>query len=173
MASEQSKKTAKPTYAFGVPELAAKNIYRICVPMPGNPLKVLNSYVVMEGARPLVIDLGFDMQECYDALTGGLHKLGLSWDNVDVFFTHGHPDHCGLVNQVARPSTTFYAGFSNFYQLLEDYHVHNRGCRAWLAGGYELLPQGCSKPPVTPQERQQIIDQSIDYSGMDEVGNFA
>lgn len=169
MAGEQLRKPSKKSYVFGVPELAARNIYRICVPMPGNPLKVLNSYVVMEGSRPLVIDLGFDMQECYDALTRGLRALDLSWDDVDVFFTHGHPDHCGLVNQVKRASTTFYAGFSNFYQLLEDYHVHNRGCRAWLAGSYELLPQGCSRPPVTQEERQQIINRTIDYSGMDEV----
>ncbi|WP_165247116.1 MBL fold metallo-hydrolase [Adlercreutzia sp. ZJ141] len=169
MANRQWRKNTKATYEFGVPELVGNNIYRICIPMPGNPLKVLNSYVVMEGSRPLVIDLGFDMRECYEALTEGLRALDLSWDDVDIFFTHGHPDHCGLVNRVKRPSTTFYAGFGGFYQLLKEYHVHNRGFQEWMSGGYELLPEGCDKPPVTQEERRQILSRSIDYSDMDEV----
>ena len=154
---------------FGIPELVTRGIYRIGVPLPNNPLCSLNSYVVMEDPRPLIIDLGFDMQECYDALTDGLHALGLSWNDVDVFFTHGHPDHCGLVNRVRRPGTSFYAGFGSFYELHVGNHVHNRGFRAWMAGSYEILPQGCSFPPISPEERQQIIQHSIDYSTMDEV----
>ena len=34
------------------------NIYTIPVPLPGNPLKCLNSYVIKDGARSLVIDTG-------------------------------------------------------------------------------------------------------------------
>lgn len=123
----------------------------------------------MEGARPLVIDLGFDKQECYDVLTRGLAALDLSWDDVDIFFTHGHPDHCGMVNMVRRPATTFYAGFGSFYEPQEVHYVDNRGFRAWMQGGYELLPQGCNRPQVTPDEKRLIAKQLIDYSSMEEV----
>lgn len=151
------------------PEQVARDVYRICVPLPNNPLRALNSYVILEGARPLVIDLGFNKQECYDVLVSGLAALGLAWDDVDVFFTHGHPDHCGMVNMVRRPSTTFYAGFASFYEPQEVHHVDNRGFRAWLQGGYEFLPQGYSRPQVTSEEKLQIAQQSIDYSSMEEV----
>ena len=151
------------------PEQVARGVYRICVPLPNNPLRAVNSYVVMDSHRPLVIDLGFDLQECYDVLTSGLAALDLTWDDVDVFFTHGHPDHCGMVNMVERPSTTFYAGFSSFYEPQEVHHVDNRGFRAWIQGAYEFLPQGVSRPQVTPEEKLQIIQHSIDYSSMEEV----
>ncbi len=154
---------------YGTARLVARDIYQICSPLPNNPLRSLNSYVVLEGKRPLVIDLGFGVRECYEALTGGLHQLGIDWSDVDVFFTHGHPDHCGMVNMVKRPQMSFYAGFEDFFDLQRIYHVDNRGFRAWMGGGYELLPQGCSRPQITSEERQQILDQSIDYSSMAEV----
>ena len=154
------------TPQIGVPEQVASDIYRICVPLPDNPLRTLNSYVIAEGERPLVVDLGFDLPECYEALTRGLHSLDISWEDVDVLFTHGHPDHCGMINRVARPKTTFYAGFRSFYDVHEEYHVHNRGFLAWLRGGYELLPKGCIFPPVSEQERRQILNHAIDYSSM-------
>lgn len=165
--STGDEKTLAPQ--AGAPEQVARNIYRICVPLPNNPLRTLNSYVIAEGDRPLVVDLGFDLSECYEALTHGLHSLDISWEDVDVFFTHGHPDHCGMINRVARPKTTFYAGFGSFYDVHAEYHVHNRGFLAWLNGGYELLPNDCDAPPISELERQQIINRTIDYSSMGEV----
>ena len=37
----------------------AKNIYRIEVPMPDNPLRILNSYFIRGEERDLLIDTGF------------------------------------------------------------------------------------------------------------------
>ena len=163
-----SAKCKYPTQ-FGIPHLVARDIYQICVPLPNNALRVLNCYVVMEQPRPLVIDTGFDMPECYDALTQGLNALGLSWDEVDIFFTHGHPDHCGLVNRVGHENTTFYAGFSSFHELHRAYYAEIRGFRAWMSGGCEILPEGCLHPVLTAEEDQNVRDAAYDYGDMDEV----
>ena len=48
------------------------DIYKIYVPLPNNPLKNLNSYVVKTENKNLIIDTGFNMPECYEALTEGL-----------------------------------------------------------------------------------------------------
>ena len=44
------------------------NIYTIPVPLPNNPLRNLNSYVILDGERSLVIDTGFRKEECRKAL---------------------------------------------------------------------------------------------------------
>lgn len=43
---------------------AEPDIYRIEVPLPNNPLRYLNSYVVRGRDRFLVIDTGFNRPEC-------------------------------------------------------------------------------------------------------------
>jgi hypothetical protein len=38
------------------------NLYRTEIPLPRSPLKWLNSYIVKEGYRFLIIDIGFNQQ---------------------------------------------------------------------------------------------------------------
>lgn len=82
-------------------EKIEENIYRIQVPLPGNPLKSLNSYVIV-GKRALVIDTGFNMEECHSQLRRGLEELGLKLKKVDVLATHLHADHLGLAGKIAN-----------------------------------------------------------------------
>lgn len=77
-------------------EEVGKNIYRIGVVMPNNPLKELNSYFIRGGDSDLLIDTGFRRQECRDALTAGLAELGSESARRDVLVTHMHSDHSGL-----------------------------------------------------------------------------
>lgn len=74
-----------------------KNIYKILVPLPGNPLKSLNSYVIEaeNSGRHLLIDTGFNRPECFDVLMAGLEELGIAPADTDVFLTHLHSDHAG------------------------------------------------------------------------------
>lgn len=74
-----------------------KNIYSINVPLPGNPLKWLNSYFIRgeNGCRSLLIDTGFNRPECLEALMSGLRELNADLAQTDVFLTHVHSDHTG------------------------------------------------------------------------------
>ena len=47
------------------------HLWRIEVPLPGNPLKSINSYVIKSPSRNLIIDTGLDRQECLDAILAG------------------------------------------------------------------------------------------------------
>lgn len=78
-------------------EQAYKNIYRIYIPLTGNPLKSLNSYLIKaEGAgKNLLIDTGFNCEECLEALLAGMEELGATAENTDVFISHLHSDHSG------------------------------------------------------------------------------
>ena len=92
-------------------------IWRIDVPLPENPLKNLNSYVIRSQGHMLVIDTGFNRAECRQALWAGLEQLGVIPEKTELFLTHLHSDHCGLVQ-----------GFVD------------RGCRVYLSRlDYEYL----------------------------------
>lgn len=87
----------------------AKNIYRIEVPLPKNPMKLLNSYLIKGKDRNLLIDTGFNRPECREALFSALEELHLSLDNTDFFITHLHADHSGQIFGLKTQKNTAYA----------------------------------------------------------------
>lgn len=72
------------------------DVHRIRVPLPGNSLRNVNSYVVQSGGDALIIDTGFNCDESYDALVGGLREIGVSIADARLFVTHAHADHYSL-----------------------------------------------------------------------------
>jgi glyoxylase-like metal-dependent hydrolase (beta-lactamase superfamily II) len=84
-------------------EKITDNLYRIPVPLPKNPLRELNSYFIRGTDNDLLIDLGFRLPECRDALTAGLAELGSKPERRDVLLTHLHGDHSGLAGDFVGP----------------------------------------------------------------------
>lgn len=119
------------------------DIFCIPVPLPDNPLKNLNVYVVRSGGEALVIDTGFNRPECREALLAGLRELGVDLNRTFLFLTHLHSDHTGLV-------WDFIHGGSRVYMNAIDHEVCCRGTRErW--GGLEDLYRSEGFP-------QEIID---------------
>lgn len=85
----------------------AENLYRKVVPLPNNPLRELNVYIIT-GERNLLIDTGFNRPECEEALQDAFRELGIS--TADVFLTHFHSDHCGLICKLSGRGNSLYAG---------------------------------------------------------------
>jgi len=83
-------------------------LFRIKIPLPESPLKYLNSYVVKGPERNLIIDTGLNREECLSAMQRGLHKLGIDLERSDIFITHLHADHFGLVAKLASESTSVF-----------------------------------------------------------------
>lgn len=83
------------------------HVYRIEVPLPNNPLKALNSYVIT-GERNLVVDTGMNRRECLVAMRAGLEALGADPARTDFFLTHLHADHTGLVAELAGEGSRVY-----------------------------------------------------------------
>lgn len=85
-----------------------KNLYRISVPLIGNPLRVLNAYLIKGEDRELLIDTGFLTEYCFEALTEGLNQIGSKKENRDVLGTHIHSDHIGLAHLMKGEDRTIY-----------------------------------------------------------------
>ncbi len=89
-------------------------IHLIKVPLPDNPLKELNSYFIEDSHRPLLIDVGFNRPECELALKSALEKMDCTFEDVDVLFTHSHPDHVGCIQRIWNDSMTLYGNIGSF-----------------------------------------------------------
>ncbi|MCJ7855623.1 MBL fold metallo-hydrolase [Lachnospiraceae bacterium NSJ-143] len=85
----------------------ADNIYKKAVPLPNNPLREINAYIIT-GEKNLLIDTGFNRPECEEALKSAFTELGI--DSADLFITHLHSDHCGLVAKFAADTSTVFSG---------------------------------------------------------------
>ena len=79
---------------------AAKNIYCFPVPLPRSPLKELNCYIIKGDGRNLLVDVGFNTSVGYDAVMGAFTELGISLADTDIFLTHLHADHTGLIERL-------------------------------------------------------------------------
>lgn len=90
------------------PEEIRPGLYRLEIPLPDTPLKVLNSYVFRGKQRHLIVDTGFNRDECHAAMQEGLQQLGIDLGETDFFITHLHADHFGLLQRLKRPGSTIY-----------------------------------------------------------------
>ena len=101
-------------------EELAENIYRIPVKLPDSPLKELNSYLIRDKVRSLLIDTGFRLPECKEALIAGLEELGERPGSVDIMLTHMHADHSGVASEIVGEGRSIYVGEADC-KLLGDY----------------------------------------------------
>jgi len=114
------------------------NLYRTEIPLPKSPLKWLNSYIVSGGDRFLIIDTGFNREECRNEMNVSLQKLGVDLNKTDIFVTHFHVDHIGLSESLATKNSKVYLNereahhpvfqynnFSDYQQKLLDVCVAN------------------------------------------------
>lgn len=84
------------------------NLFRIKIPLPESPLKYLNSYVIRDSDKSLIIDTGLNRKECLEAMMTGLRKIGVDLEKSDIFITHLHADHFGLVTKLATDTSNIY-----------------------------------------------------------------
>ena len=90
-------------------ERIAEDLWRLDIPLVGNPLKNLNSYLIV-GERSLLIDTGFRQEPCREAMERQLTEVGVDRDRMDIFLTHLHSDHTGLAPELVRPGCRVYIG---------------------------------------------------------------
>lgn len=140
------------------------SLYRIEVPLPQNPLRSINVYVIKDPVRSLIVDTGMNRPECRTALEEGIAALDLDLSAADVFVTHLHADHLGLAKALVRPGTSVFLsrldrawleawdGWESFFPLAEAHGVPADELRAEVAANPSLAFQRDWLPEFTPVE---------------------
>lgn len=136
-------------------EQIGENLYRIGIPLPGNPLKELNSYLIRGTEGDLLIDTGFRREECRIALREGLQKLGVDTERMDVLLTHLHSDHAGLSREFAGSGRKIYITGTDLGILKRDVFgvPYEERYRRYLEEGF----------PRDILESTYINNPSVDY----------
>lgn len=102
------------------------DIYTIYIPLPDNPLKNLNCYVIKTKEKNLIIDTGFNSPVCYESLTTGLNEIGVDLKCTEMFLTHMHSDHTGLVSKIMNDDSVIYMSAEDYEYvklMLQNYWV--------------------------------------------------
>ncbi|MBI2869556.1 MAG: MBL fold metallo-hydrolase [Chloroflexi bacterium] len=107
-----------------IEEIAA-GLFRIEVPLPRNPLRSINAYLLRGEDRALLIDTGLNREECLAEMLADLAKLAVDRTRTDFFVTHFHVDHLGLLAKLAAPASKVYfnkpeADIVNFLAVREN-----------------------------------------------------
>lgn len=165
------------------PEALGDGLWSVPVPIPGNPLGYTLVYA-LESRRGLVlIDAGWEHEESWTALTGGLTTLGLDVADVyGVVVTHHHPDHAGLAGRVRDASGAWIAMHHADAAIVRAFRelVRGGGRRAWDlaalraagAGDADLAEYGQAGPhegrridPPAQPDREVADGDLIDLPG--------
>lgn len=101
-----------PEYQYS--ESVMEGIRLIKVPLPDNPLRMVNAYLILDDERPVLVDVGFNRVECEEALSLALGEFGLTFADVDVLITHNHPDHTGCLQRIWHEDMRVYAHLHSF-----------------------------------------------------------
>jgi glyoxylase-like metal-dependent hydrolase (beta-lactamase superfamily II) len=72
-------------------------VFRIVVPLPIPDVQSMNSYVIINGDRNLMIDPGMAHPASCEAMEKAIAELGIHLDRTDFFATHHHLDHFGSI----------------------------------------------------------------------------
>ena len=104
-------------YNNGEIEEVFPRIWRVPVPLPDNPLNYLNSYFILSEDKTTIIDVGFDHPDCEKALDDALHKLGRTWESVEIVLTHSHPDHTSNLDRIWRRWMRIYANMHSIQEV--------------------------------------------------------
>ncbi len=86
-------------------ESVFKDLYRAEIPLPRNPLKATNTYIIRGKDRNLIIDTGMNRKECLEAMIKVLNDLKIDMYKTDIFVTHLHADHVGLADTISSQET--------------------------------------------------------------------
>jgi glyoxylase-like metal-dependent hydrolase (beta-lactamase superfamily II) len=117
-----------------MPQELFPDLFRESIPLPRNPLRAVNSYIIRGDGRWLVIDTGMNRPECLDAMKAYLDSLKVDLSRTDFFITHLHVDHLGLVSGLVQSSSTVYFNRPDFGSLHDPNHWPGMGDSARING---------------------------------------
>jgi glyoxylase-like metal-dependent hydrolase (beta-lactamase superfamily II) len=120
----------------------APGIYRIPLPLPGDHLKAVNVYAIVDGDALVLVDGGWAMGDSQALLAGALESIGYGLDGIREFLvTHVHRDHYTQAVAIRRAfggSVSLGEGERTTLEAMRTVTVHPDIARLGEAGAGEL-----------------------------------
>jgi len=143
-------------------------LYRAEIPLPGNPLKATNSYIIRDEKRNLVIDTGMKRSACREAMKEVFEQLALDPEKTDFFVTHMHIDHIGLVDEFSTVNSVVYfnrpdaeiLNYKNIWELIMSM-TERHGFPAEMVNIAVGSHPGQRYEPKTPEDFTLVEDGDV------------
>lgn len=74
-----------------------QNIFQETINYPNLNSSPRNLYVIRSEGRSLMVDTSYRLERDLQIIQRMIAELGIDYHNLDIFVTHDHPDHVGLV----------------------------------------------------------------------------
>lgn len=78
------------------------NIFQEVIEYQDRHISPRNLYIVRQPGRSLMVDTSFRFERDLRIVTEMIERLGIDFRKLDIFITHDHPDHSGLVPDLAE-----------------------------------------------------------------------
>lgn len=153
------------------------NLFRIEVPLPGTPLKALNSYFLKGTDRHLLIDTGFNNPKSKEAIMSAIAQLNISLSDCDFFLTHLHADHTGLVSELATDTSYIYCSKNDSEDIIRFFSGNYWGLLGQLlvAHGFpeDILQKTIDQHPASHNGvSRQLYFTFVDDGDFIEIGEY-
>ncbi len=124
-------------------ENVAAGVWSVPVPIIGNPLRYVLSYLIEHDDGFVMIDPGWNHPDSWRALTGGMAQCEIPLSAVTaVLVTHVHPDHHGQSGKVREQSGAWVG-----MHPAEDAFLERRGNQDLMRDGIQMYLRWCGAPP--------------------------
>jgi glyoxylase-like metal-dependent hydrolase (beta-lactamase superfamily II) len=155
-------------------ENVASGVWSIPVPIIGNPLRYVLSYLIEHDAGFVMIDPGWNHPDSWQALTSGLVQCEIPLTAITgVIVTHVHPDHHGQSGKV-RDASGAWVGM----HPAEDAFLDMQRNRGLMRDGMPAYLNWCGAPPshlqelISSRESAGSIEEMVRADRMIEHGDF-
>ena len=149
-------------------------LYKIELPLPKNPLKSINCYLIKGKERNLIIDTGMNREECKAVLFPALKEMAVDLQRTDLFITHLHADHFGLTGDLATDSSICY--FNRVETAIVKGAAHwGEFLHVFVENGFpeSVLRESMAKHPgVLYSPRRMVEITPVDDGQVIEVGDY-
>lgn len=132
-----------------MPQQIMPNLYKVKVPIPNNPLKEVNAYVIKSPQRNLVIDPGMNRKDCVEKTLAALNELNVEIDKTDFFLTHMHADHSGMVAAISGTNSKVYCSQADAPEIVPNDDYWNVMAKGAITHGFpkQEVDQALSNHP--------------------------
>ncbi len=146
-------------------EQVGPGLFRSEIPLPRNPLKATNSYFIKGEERNLIIDTGMNQEECKTAMLHALDKLNIELEITDIFITHLHADHIGLVDILMKENSTVFFNRPDT-EILKTKNIWQLVC--FLSGRHGFPVNEIEKAIAEHPGQRYIPQNTLNFTLIDE-----
>jgi glyoxylase-like metal-dependent hydrolase (beta-lactamase superfamily II) len=129
-------------------EKVAGGVWSVPVPIIGNPLRYVLSYLIGHDDGFIIVDPGWNHPDSWQALTAGMAQCEIPLTAITgILVTHVHPDHHGQSGRVAE-LTGAWVGM----HPAEDEFLELRGTNLMMRDNMAAYLRWCGAPPSHLEE---------------------